>query len=111
MAETKPKRKRNYGSGSIFQRASDGRWMGVIQAGFNAKGKRRVITVSSAVSEADCRRKLDRKRADIARNGVPTTARTTVKTWADEWLQRRATKIRPKAYATDRAAVTTWIVP
>lgn len=106
------RKRRQHGSGSVFQRTSDGRWLGVLQAGFHGNGNRRVITVSSAISEADCRRKLDKKRADIARNGTPATGtRLTVKAWADEWLGRQVDKVRPKAYATDNTAVRRWIVP
>lgn len=106
------RKRRQHGTGSVFQRTSDGRWMGVIQAGFKANGTRRVITVSSAVSEADCRRKLDRKRAEIAKNGAPaTTGQTTVKAWADEWLGRQVDRLRPKAYATTHGGVMKWIVP
>jgi hypothetical protein len=101
--------------GSVFQRTSDGRWMGVLQAGFNTNGKRRVITVSSAkpgdAGKAEVNRKLDRLIADIARNGTPSGGRVTVKTWADEWLQRQVIKLRPNSYSAALGAVNNWIVP
>lgn len=107
-------RKRRKRPGSTFQRKSDGRWMGTLQAGWKPNGRRNVIQVSSgkpgAAGEAEVNRKLDRLIAQVAANGAPI-GRTTVKAWADEWLGRRVNKVRPKAYATDRGAVTKWIVP
>jgi len=46
MLRGKTVARRQYGTGSICQSASDGRWVGAIQAGWTAKGSRRIITVS-----------------------------------------------------------------
>lgn len=112
------RRRRQYGSGSIFQRTSDGRWLGQIQAGFNTNGRRRTITVSSRLpgpaGEADVKRKLDKKQREIATGGIPDAAangRTTIKAFAAPWLERQATRLRPSSYATTRGAVTVWINP
>lgn len=112
---TKAKR-RPYGSGSVHQRASDGRWIGVLQAGYSARGTRRVITVScsAAAGEAECRRRLARKQAEVARDGLPVagvTSRATVKSWADQWLAETGKRLRPKSWTTDKGCVTKWIVP
>jgi integrase len=115
MSPPMAERRKRTKPGSVFQRTSDGRWMGVLQAGFRPNGNRRVITRSSGLTgDAGYRavnRELDRLIADIAKNGAPTTTRTTIKTWADEWLSRQVTKVRPKSYAADEGAVRRWIVP
>lgn len=105
------RRRRQYGTGSVTQRA-DGRWMGRLEAGYTPKGTRRRITVYGA-TEAEAKAKLDRKRKQIAREGisVATSTRSTVKSWADRWMTTRAHTQRPNAYAADRYAVTSWIVP
>lgn len=115
MAERK---RRQYRTGSIYQRSSDGRWMGTLQAGWNAAGGRRTINVSSSLpgpaGKAEVKRKLDKKRQEIERDGLPsqdTAGRATVKAWAETWLAQRVTRLRPKAYATTRSGVTRWIVP
>jgi integrase len=108
MSREKP---RQYGSGSIYQRTTDGRWLGQIQAGWTERGTRRVVTVSAA-TEKDCRRKLDRKVAEMkAGSDITGASNVTVKTWSAEWLERHREKARPKYYATDASAVKVWIVP
>jgi integrase len=102
---------REYGSGSVYYRKSDARWVGTIEAGWTRTGARRRITVTGK-TEAEVKRKLRDKRAQIEREGVASaSSRTTVKAWAETWLADRATKDRPKTHTTDRGAVEAWIVP
>lgn len=103
--------RREYGSGSVYQRKSDGRWIGTVEAGWTRNGTRRRVTVSGR-SEAEARRKLRDKQAEIRREGHATgSARATVRTWAAKWLEMRAAIDRPKTHTTDRGAVEAWIVP
>lgn len=107
------KRRRQYGTGSVHQRASDGRWIATVEAGWTTRGTRRRVTVS-ATTEAACRVKLKEKQRQIARDGAPTqgvSARTTVKAWAQTWLTQREAHARPKYLATDRSSVRQWITP
>lgn len=104
------KRRRQYGTGSVYQRESDGRWYGTIEAGYTKAGTRRRIN-ATAGSEAECKRKLRDKRLEIEREGLPTTSRrVTVKQWADEWLDIIAVKLRPKTFAGYSSAVRSHIV-
>lgn len=112
MADTEVHRltaqkRRQYKSGSLYQRSSDGRWFGVIEAGFHKDGTRRRITVS-AKNEAEAKRRLTAKQRELDR-GHDTTSRTTVKAWAATWLAESARVTTPNAHTTDRAAVG-WIV-
>lgn len=110
MGVTAEKR-RQYGSGSISQRSSDGRWVGAIMAGWTPAGTRRRVTVT-ALTEAECKRKLERKKGEIARNGVSSAdTRTTVKKWADQWLEITQPKVRPKTWANNRSSLKQHIVP
>lgn len=106
-------KKLNYGDGSVYQRASDGRWIGQLEAGWSEKGRRRHVYVS-AKTEAECHRKLRNKRAEIAKAAGQVTSgamvRQTVKGWVDEWLPIREQTVRPKTYDVDRAAMR-WILP
>lgn len=108
-------KRRQYGTGSVYQRSSDGRWIGRILVGWTARGTRRFITVScgAELGEAECKRRLKRKQDEITKHGVPTTAGSniTVKTWADTWLNLVVREVRPKTYANHRTSVTRWIVP
>lgn len=105
-----PRKRRAYGSGSVWQR-SDGRWYGVIEAGYTARGGRRRITVS-AKTEAEAKRRLKEKQRQVAAEGVSdASSRTTVKAWSETWLEMTQRTLRPKPWATDASAVRKWIVP
>ena len=103
--------RREYGSGSVYQRKSDGRWIGTVEAGWTRNGTRRRVAVSGR-TEAEARRKLRDKQAQIRQEGHATgSSRATVRTWAAKWLEMRATIDRPKTHTTDRGAVEAWIIP
>ena len=109
---TNPKRKRRqYGTGGISLRA-DGRWMGRIDAGYHPNGTRRQVTVYGK-TEAEVKAKLDRKRQQIAREGVSisTNTRASVKSWSERWLEQRMRTKRPNTFAGDQTAINAWIVP
>ncbi len=104
------KKRRDYGSGSVYER-SDGRWYGVIEAGWTERGTRRRITVSGK-TEAAVKVRLRKKLAEIEANGITNVnAKATVKQWADEWLTIRERTQRPKSWLGDRTALRTWIIP
>ena len=104
-------KRRQYGTGSVYQRASDGRWVGTFQAGWRENGSRRVISVS-ATTEAECKRRLTRRQREYQEDpGTVGGGHKTVKSWCETWLEIHATKARPKYYATDASAVRRWIVP
>lgn len=112
MAKKKdPDARRAYKSGTVFQRSS-GRWVGRIDVGYTASGSRRYIEVSGADEDAVTAR-LDAKRKEIEVTGLPDagTSRTTVRIWAQQWLALTERTVRPKTWATNRSAVTRWIIP
>ena len=104
-------KRRQYGTGAVYQRKKDGRWIGTIEAGYTTKGTRRRIPVT-AKTEAECKRKLRDRIRDLE-SGVVTTAspRTTVKAWSDIWLERTEHTLRPKAWATNRSGIQQWVWP
>ena len=103
--------RRDYGSGSVYQRKRDGRWVASVDAGYNRNGTRR-RPERTAKTEAEAKRKLRaliRELEDDKRTGPDT--RTTVKAYAAKWLERAERKDRPNSHSTDRTAVNSWIVP
>lgn len=112
--------RREYGTGSLYQRASDWRWIGVAGESFNSAGERKRITVSGkgcvggckprCPHIADIKRKLERRRGELER-GESAATRATVKTWADTYLGHRVRELRPKAYNAAASPIRTWIVP
>lgn len=103
-----PRKRRQYGSGSVYRRASDGRWFGAYDVGFKKDGSRDRRTVS-AKTEAEAKRKLERKLRELNTGHAPATSNTTVKAWAERWLDETRRTVTPNAHQTDRAAVG-WIV-
>ncbi|MCD4535686.1 tyrosine-type recombinase/integrase [Nocardioides sp. cx-169] len=115
MADTAMSRA-EYGAGSMFQRSSDWRWIGTIEAGYTASGARRRLTVSTKGCTGGCakrcphvaaiKRKMRDKKVEVDREGHRQVKRTTsVAKWSEMWLEDIQTKVRPSAYETDRAAV------
>lgn len=97
--------RREYRTGSVFQRSSDSRWIGTLEAGYTASGARKRVTVS-AKTEAECKRKVRDKRLELEREGRTNVKRTTsIARWAETWLDMIQPRVRPSAYETDRAAV------
>ena len=104
--------RREYGSGSVYQRTSDQRWAGTIEAGWNANGTRRRITVT-AKTRPQVLRKLRDKRLALEQ-GTGTQAgdsRLTVRTWALEWLEMKQGELRPKAYRAVESPTKKWVIP
>lgn len=110
MAKVERKRaRRQYGSGSVFERA-DGKWVGTFDAGYTPSGGRRRPTVVAS-TEAAAKRRLKEKMEKFARDDVGAGKSPTVKAWAEEWLTIAERTVRPKSFGTDKGAVRKWIVP
>ncbi|WP_058120581.1 tyrosine-type recombinase/integrase [Actinobaculum massiliense] len=102
-----------YGTGSIYQRSDNGLWVGVVEAGWTEKGKRRRISVAAKTRRLAAQ-KLRALQHEIAKNGIPTegTSRTiTIKEFATAWLDRRKNNVTPSTYTADSGAITRWIIP
>lgn len=102
---------REKGTGSVFQRKRDGRWVAQVEAGFTAAGARRYIT-RSAPTEAQAKTALRQMRNKIAKDGVPVAGATTsIKRWADVWLPMYQQRVRPSRFTDVRGVVNRYIVP
>ncbi len=105
----RPRRQR--GDGSLYQRASDGLWMGEVVVGYRADGRKRVKTVSSK-DQATAVRKLRDLRRQLDEHGDLPTASTTVERWLVRWLEEvAAPRLRPKTLAGYRDDARLHITP
>lgn len=100
--------RRDYKSGSIYRR-KDGRWVGVIEAGFTQAGTRKRVTVT-AKTETQVKRKLRDRQAE-RRAGRTVTSRMTVKGWADQYLPTRLLDMSPKGYNALASPIQNWVIP
>lgn len=104
-------KRRDAGSGSLYWRESDQRWVGVIEAGFTRTGTRRRITVARK-TKAEATAALRAKLREAALHGpLATSERTTVKAYADDWLARQRERLRPKTSTNYATQVGRWIIP
>ncbi|QPK81155.1 site-specific integrase [Schaalia sp. ZJ405] len=102
-----------HGEGSFYLRASDGMWVGVLEAGVNSKGKRRRITVSSKDKDRAWE-KLVAKRKEIAAGEYTAEgvrANMTVEKWAEQYLAMKEKTLRPRSYTSELHRCTRWIIP
>lgn len=90
--------RRASGEGGIFQRKSDGMWVGSIELGYDENGKRRQKRVY-AKDYGALVDKLDELKAD-AKDGLSINRTMTVAAWIEYWLPNvHKEKIRPTTYA------------
>lgn len=97
--------------GSVYQRASDGRWIGAYVVGWTERGTVRRITVSADTRDAAKARLRQRIREIEDGANLSLNPRTTVKAWAEEWLPIAERTLRPNAYTASASALRKWIVP
>ncbi|MGB3305524.1 MAG: site-specific integrase [Thermomicrobiales bacterium] len=92
MSERASNKHRSHGEGSVYQRASDGRWIGAIMV----DGRRKTV---SGKTRAEANRKLTRIKADLDRGLPMVTGGKTVSTFLDEWLEQIVKPTtRPRTY-------------
>lgn len=101
-------RRRLRDEGSIYQRASDGRWVGVVDLGIvNGKRVRKTVT-------AKTKRELTPKFAALKESlgaGVDDD-QLSVARWMSKWLDEVASqRNRPSTLRTYRLYVDKWVVP
>jgi integrase len=97
--------RRGKGEGSLFFSQAAGRWLGFVDVGFDATGKRRRVKISGR-TRAEARAKLAvvRRTADA---GAPhSDQRVTVGEWLDTWL----TQLPPSVKSVNTIDNITWAV-
>lgn len=100
--------RRHRGEGSIYQRDSDGRWVGVLDLGW-VGGKRLRKTVS-AKTLRELRPKFKAMR-ELVERGVLTDD-MTVEQWMRSWLDNiAADNVKPRTLTTYRGYSAGWIEP
>lgn len=103
MTKAKPKA-RGKGEGTVYQRQSDGRWVGAVTL---PGGVRKYVY---GKTQAEAIRKRDALRASVAVGVLPSSA--TVGEWCDYWIDTIA-PANHKATTLDRhrGYIETWIKP
>lgn len=101
--------RRPHGTGSVYYDKTRRRWVATYEAGWTTRGTRRRRKVSAPTEKA-ARAKL-LKAIRETQPDATTSARPTVKRWAEQWLEITGRQVRPSTWATNRSQVNRWIVP
>ena len=98
--------KRGNGEGSIYQRKSDGRWVGSVTL---PDGTRKVFY---GKKRADVAEKINAALTDIRRGMLPTTSSATVQEYVEKWLEEiHKPTIKIKTYIDYQGLLRNYIVP
>jgi integrase len=77
--------------GTLYQRSSDGLWVGAITLGFpDGRQKRKTV---SAKTQGAARAKLQRLKEDHAAGLLPTEPTMSVKQWFEHWLKVKSKEV------------------
>lgn len=103
-------RRRDVGTGSVYRRESDGRWVATLELGWiGEKRKRKTLT---ARTKADVVAKLKKARGQLDATGAVAPKAPTVATWLHRWLDDIATnRVSPRTLQAHRSCVTAHLIP
>jgi len=104
------KRNRGAGEGSIYQRKSDGKWVGSVNLGYvNGKRKRKVVYGETRQDVSDQMKKLLHDQ----QQGLPlTTENVSVGVFLTRWLNETAKpSVRPRTYRSYESLVRLHLIP
>jgi integrase len=110
MADKGKRERRGHGSGSIYQRATDGRWVAVIDLGWiDGRRKRKYFTGHTEREVIDA---LNRALGDQARGVLVATGRQTVGQFLEYWLEHVVKPtVRPRTYDSYVSTVHMHLIP
>jgi integrase len=102
--------RRGVGEGSVYQRNSDGLWIGTVEVGFAADGKRRRKTVSGRTKKVVLDKlKVAQRQADV---GIVTNEKVTVAQLIDQWLTgHHGRRLKPGTLASYRQVAGDYVTP
>lgn len=125
MAGVSKDNRREWGTGAMYQRSSDWRWVATYaEDGWAASGARKRHLVTGKGCEGGCaprcshraaiKRKVEKKRAAMASGELVGDSRMTVKRWVDEYLRLRRLPpkpLSPKGWNAAASPLRKWVVP
>ena len=108
MAETK--QRRDYGSGSISQKA-DGTWTARMVIGVNEKGKPRIKALYGK-TEREVKKKLKDFQKEFYKNDQTVVQRSTVESYMRTWLyENKQNLLKPKSFDRLEQTVLYQVIP
>jgi len=103
-------KRRGWGEGSVYQRNTDGQWVGTVELGRDHRGRRRRRVVYGR-TKREVLGKLDEARSDTRSGLEPIDQRLTTGRWLDVWLAEHCSGLSAGSFTTYRHAVESYIRP
>ena len=94
---------------SVYQR-HDGRWVAQVEDGYTSSGARKYLRRIRDTKTEARRAERDLLR-DLHAGSGGLDHRTTIKRWAETWLEHRTGELRPASLADEAGHVRNWIIP
>src|SRR5262245_395384 len=102
--------RRGRGEGGVYQRASDGLWVGTVSLGYGGNGRRKRKTVYGTTKKEASEKLADGQAAARVGN-VPEAGSLTVGQLLDRWLEARKSKIGIRTYEVKESLVRVHLKP
>ena len=104
--------RRGKGEGSIYQRASDGKWVGMIDLGYGPDGKRKRKPIYGKTRK-EVAEKMKAKLHEQQQGILPReTTRQTLEQYLADWLENSVKPtVRPKTYDSYYQLCKLYILP
>jgi len=107
---TDKKRRRGHNEGSIYQRASDGKWVGAVHLGWDSTGRKRKVVYGK--TRAEVAQKIAKILNDHQKGLPVQTADTTLTAFLDDWLEQMVEPTKSQStHSTYRSMIETHIKP
>lgn len=107
----KQQTRRDKGTGALYQRNSDGRWVGYVTLPNDPRTGKRRRKVVTAKSRTEAAAKLRELRKDLDRAGDLPTSSPTLSKWLATHDDRHLSTLKPRAAGAARSAIRNYIVP
>jgi integrase len=105
-----PRAKRGRGEGGVYQRESDGLWVGTVSLGYDGKGKRKRKTVYGR-SKKEALDKLRALQNSAASGRLPDAGSVTVGEFVATWLDGIKASVEPTTWARYDAQYRIYLAP
>ncbi len=103
MARAKKSSKRANNEGSVYRRASTGKWVGSITLGYSPEGKRKRKEVTGN-TQAEALAKLEAIKREVGL-GTYSDDRQTLGDYLQSWLKDKTGEVRPRTLETYKRAL------
>jgi integrase len=103
--------RRGKGEGSIYQRESDGRWVGMIDLGYGPDGKRKRKPIYGKTRKEVAEKMKVTLRDQQMGKPIATNERGSIEAYLNSWLKVVKDEVRPATYVQYEVSVRCHLIP